>query len=156
MRNKGTVNSFEIVLPKIKTGIEESKNINIDVFDISGRKYSFVKPLNIDTKKPVYNSFSLSNATEISPGVYTVNYDQRNNVNINWNITDSDIDDSKGEVSVIINNQYINITSSKKSGTYSLGTYKLLKDNEYEIYSVAKDSTGNITSSSKLILKIID
>ncbi|MCP5456192.1 MAG: hypothetical protein H7A30_08025 [Thermotogae bacterium] len=156
MRNKGTVNSFEIVLPEIKTGIEESKNINIDVFDISGRKYSFVKPLNIDTKKPVYNSFSLSNATEISPGVYTVNYDQRNNVNINWNITDSDIDDSKGEVSVIINNQYINITSSKKSGTYSLGTYKLLKDNEYEIYSVAKDSTGNITSSSKLILKIID
>jgi len=55
-----------------------------------------------------------------------------------------------------VNNNFYEITSSKKDNNYSFNDVDLFVDNEYEVYIYSKDSVGNFNTSEKIIIKVVE
>ncbi|PWJ87262.1 hypothetical protein C7380_1252 [Oceanotoga teriensis] len=144
-------NEFRLNLPDLRKDISEDKNINITLYDISGRTKEITKAIKIDTKKPEINNVNIINAT-LKDGVYEISKSDISSLKIEYSVFDDNI--SGGKVSIIVNDKIIDVDVS--STEYDFRDFDFMPKNEYEIYVYAEDSVKNFVMSEKKTLKIID
>ena len=149
-------NTYDLILPKLEEGLSEKVTLTASMIDISGYTEEINIDIEVDTKAPSFTSFSLSGAATQVDNNYEVSYSNVDGLELSWEINEDNISDSLGEVFVVVNNNYYEITSSKKDNTYSFDDVDLFVDNEYEVYVYSKDSVGNFNTSEKIIIKVVE
>jgi hypothetical protein len=156
MNRTSDENTYDLVLPKLEEGLSETVTLTASMIDISGYTEEIDIDIEVDTKSPVFTSFDLTGAATQVDNNYEISYTDVGSLELSWQITEENISDSLGEVFVVVNNNYYEITSSKKDNTYSFDDVDLFVDNEYEVYVYSKDSVGNFNTSEKIIVKVVE
>jgi len=149
-------NTYDLILPKLEEGLSEKVTLTASMIDISGYTEEINIDIEVDTKAPSFTSFSLSGAATQVDNNYEVAYLDVDSLELSWIIAEDNISDSSGEVFVVVNNNFYEITSSKKDNNYSFNDVDLFVDNEYEVYIYSKDSVGNFNTSEKIIIKVVE
>jgi hypothetical protein len=156
MNRTADENTFDLILPKFEEGLSATVTLTASMIDISGYTEEINIDIEVDTKPPIFTSFNLTGAATQVDNNYEVAYSNVDGLELSWEITEENISDSSGEVYVVVNNNFYEISTNKKDNTYSFDDVDLFVDNEYEVYVYSKDSVGNFNTSDKIIIKVVE